>query len=356
MSDLGDRRTYLGASELATALGLRGPGERLELWAYKTGRAPAPPHKRIFDRGHDMEDVIIKMLEREHGIEVQARQKEFTAAVVQRSWLRCHVDGICPDHTPIPGGGGGEKKRGWGILEVKAPGDRAVQTWREIGMPDDYVLQTQAQMFCANHHKAGNHSAFQWGRFAFLDYENYTLPCFDLDYDEKWFADLLPEIDAFWKCVKKDTRPPEMPEKPIQVPEIDGTLIVAQEGTELHEKCETAAEYYLSVKMYEEKFERAKKAAIKAMGRHGKVRIEDLAAISYYFNKGKDSIKATELHRWTSELCEAMRAGDVDKVLKMADAWDNSLFLNKGKPYPNFRVTPIGTGKDYLEREKGAEL
>lgn len=354
---LGNRRVYLGASEWGQALGLY--GSRRELWAYKTGRIGAQPHKKIFDRGHDMEAIMIKLLEQDHGLHVEGRQREFAAVLSGRPWLKCHVDAVCPDHVPPKHlNGDGVKLRGWGTVELKAPGARAVDTWKETGMPDDYVLQTQAQLYCANNSKDESRGAFLWSRFAFLDYETYTLPCFDQEYDQRFVEGLLPGLDEFWHCVETDTPPPDVQPKAIEIPQVDGTLHVAEEGTDLHNSLSLATEHYIALEAAKTLYDQAREIAKAEMGDISKVKVPDFATVSYYWNKGKRTVREADLLRWAGELCIALvgASPDPDTAIKMAQAWSEDLFTTQGEPFRTFRITPTGDGKKLYQVAKEAAL
>ena len=134
--DFLDRHEYLGASEVGQACGLSDYGTDRELWEQKTLRAARTAHKNIFDRGHDMEPIMIGLLNGEN-VDVSLTQAE--AFRDDRPWLVSHLDGIVDVSACVGGEIFGVKIPDWavgdGVLEMKAPGSHAASKFKNGDIP-----------------------------------------------------------------------------------------------------------------------------------------------------------------------------------------------------------------------------
>jgi putative phage-type endonuclease len=121
-----ERRTGLGGSDAAAALGLSPWQTPLDLWEQKTGLAPPVEQTEPMLWGQLLEDVIRREYARRTGYEVRPVQDLIRHPA--RPWMFAHVDG--------------EIAGGQAILEVKTT--RTAQGWGEPDtdeIPLHYLLQ-----------------------------------------------------------------------------------------------------------------------------------------------------------------------------------------------------------------------
>ena len=231
--EIGSERhqAVVGASRAADILG-HGFKDADYHWRLLTGKAKPEPHKRIFDRGHAMEPHILGMLELETykrtgaeppAVVVRERQAQFTDPT--RPWLVCHIDGAVAEHRSL---GTGEKVYdGSGYVEAKAPGSRMASQYKDCGLGSNYVAQGQI---------IGHLGQFEWGRFVFLDYDEWEIIPFDVPTSHDYLVPALQMLDYFWSCVLADTPPVELRTAVTKdLPQIGGEveLLTSAEETDL---------------------------------------------------------------------------------------------------------------------------
>jgi putative phage-type endonuclease len=342
MSNLGDRRTYLGCSDIGAALGFSPWMTRHDLWEYKTGRMPGKVQTPRMQRGHDMEPIIAKLYNKKTIRGVRRRQAEFTGEATGRPWLKYHADGLT-NYIPgrIPADIPTMEK---GLLEFKAPDPRTVRSYLETGLPDDYIFQAQCGMFL---------SGMPWLGFAVYDYENNEVIDFDIKRDDAFIEQMLPRIDEFWACVVNDTPPPQAVE-PLVVPNIN-TELVYLTGAAYDE----LADIFVSARadtLMAEAAEEAVLDKIKAILDEKGLGLVSMASggirISYKHSKPRRSYQGEKLSRWTDELCKAIRSGDQDLVAKMAAGYLPSNFYTDTS-YRAFIPTFYGDFKEEIAHAKG---
>lgn len=132
MPDLGDRTQYLGASDVASLLGLDEYRTPRDLWAEKTGQSPPKEDTEDIVRGHLMEPVIAELLKRD-GLTL------FPGGEwpVPGTPLRVHPDRL-------------DDK--WQVHEIKAPRRFSAQ-WGAPNtdeVPQRYLVQVQVQAFAVH--------------------------------------------------------------------------------------------------------------------------------------------------------------------------------------------------------------
>lgn len=72
---------------------------------------------------------------------------------------------------------------GWGVMEIKCPGTHSFRKMKKEGLPSEYILQLQWQMFCYG---------TTWGVFVVFCAETFELEWFVVDRDQ----DLINKIQA----------------------------------------------------------------------------------------------------------------------------------------------------------------
>lgn len=129
---LGDRTTYLGASDVAAILGLDEHRTPQDVWRQKLGQSEPQAVSEDIERGHLMEDVICALVERIDGVKLYPAG---TIAVVGTP-ITVHPDRVDDENR---------------IHELKAPARFSAQ-W---GKPDTdevprrYLVQVTMQMWAA---------------------------------------------------------------------------------------------------------------------------------------------------------------------------------------------------------------
>jgi len=216
-------RKHIGCSMIGDIMG-HGYNTPLQVWKKLTNKALPDQHKAIFDRGHDMEPIMTRMV-RDKGRLLTAEQVQYRDP--ERPWLIYHCDGMFPKWSPLDPGD--NPHEGAGLAEWKAPGsDMAAKMARE-GMSKQYICQGQGGMHVA---AAALGQPVQWGTFGYLDYDNYELVAFDVGRSEAFIVEMLQIVDHFWaEHVVKDIPPPDgLPTERVDPPVISGDLEIISDG------------------------------------------------------------------------------------------------------------------------------
>lgn len=200
----------VGCSEVADILG-HGYKSALDLWKIKTHRASKPEHKRIFDRGHLMEQMMSRMVRSEYGRNLVAEQVQYRPEAYP--YLVYHADGMFPKWSPL--NDGAREQEGPGIWEAKAPGSHMANKMNNEGMTENYICQGQMGMFVASQ---ALHREISWGTYGFLDYDAWELVCFDTMADPQFQARAIQMVSRFYDCMVRDVPPDDVAAEPIVVP------------------------------------------------------------------------------------------------------------------------------------------
>jgi putative phage-type endonuclease len=179
--------TGLGASEVASAIGLS-PWERpIELWKRKTGRAPDKVQNDAMYWGSRLEPIIRAEYVERHQVEVEVPRASLYHP--ELSWARATPDGfVIVD---------GKRVR---LVQCKAPGHMAAHLWgddlrREV--PDDYLAQAYFEMYVTGQRRV-DFAVLLGGRAYF-------------EVPVEWSDDLGDAIVTsaieFWRCVEEDREP-----------------------------------------------------------------------------------------------------------------------------------------------------
>lgn len=129
-----ERRTGLGGSDAAAALGLSPWQTPYDLWEQKTGIAPPVEETEPMLWGKLLEDVIRREYARRTGHDVQPVKEMMRHP--EHPWMFAHVDGAVSNGA---------------ILEVKTTRD--ARGWGEPGtseLPDHYLVQVHHYLAVAN--------------------------------------------------------------------------------------------------------------------------------------------------------------------------------------------------------------
>lgn len=315
---------HLGASEAAAILVPDGFKDQTEVWMEKTRRKKPQGHKMIFDRGHDMEPLIMKKLKKDHGRAVTGEQTQYRDP--ERPWLVCHVDGMC---------GASSRFDGPGIVEVKAPGSNMARVMSETGMTNQYTAQVQMGTHIA---AAAIGDPVGWALCAFLNYDDYEVVPFDVPAAAAYQANALQVLDHFWDCVQKDTPPsPVNPSDLGPLPEVNGEMVYLDD-----ERTTELARMFIDAdkeKAFAVNQDKSIRETIKTLcGDNGLVELSSMVRISYKYQKGRTSINGAGLLDYCEHLVE-----ELNELLPAGDriVFDRNLWMKVGAPFRSFRPTVI---------------
>lgn len=129
---LGDRTTYLGASDVAAIMGLDEHRTPQDVWRQKTGQAEPEKLNEHIERGHLMEDVIHALVERIDGVKLYPAG----AIAVVGTPITVHPDRVDNENR---------------IHELKAPTRFSAQWGKQDTdeVPRRYIVQVLMQMWAA---------------------------------------------------------------------------------------------------------------------------------------------------------------------------------------------------------------
>jgi putative phage-type endonuclease len=182
---LEDRRSYLGASEAADAIGLGKYRTPYQLWKIKTGQSePEKPDKLMEAAywGNMLEDTVAREFSRRTGMKVQQRKAPVHHA--DYAFALAHLDRI------IVGLPGNDKH----LLQCKTSNQYLASQWGPSGsdqVPDEYIIQEQHELACADYQIA--HLAVLIGGQQF---RQYVIPR-----DDTLLEGIMEREAEFWQHV-----------------------------------------------------------------------------------------------------------------------------------------------------------
>jgi putative phage-type endonuclease len=183
-----ERAKGIGSSEVATILRMNRWQSPFDLWAVKTGRAPAIETNDAMRLGQVLEPTLLQLAGERLGLRVV---RPSTTFVGHKPIYRANIDGMV-----------GEARRGSDIVEVKTTG--VTDGWGKEGtneVPASVMCQVTYQMACSSSHLA--HVACLSGAFG-LAFKLYRV---------EWDADLaeyiLDNVNAWWERHIVKDEPPE---------------------------------------------------------------------------------------------------------------------------------------------------
>jgi len=238
---LQDRRSGIGASEAAAALGESPFKSPWELYAEKTGSIEPPDlSDKLYVRlGQVMERGVGEIWAEQTGREIEFWPQTEVLRHADRPHVLCTPDAFQfhPD-------------RGRGSVSIKTTDERFLKDWERDGIPLAYQIQNQQELAI---------TGLQWGTLA-VAFGRRTLKSFEYDRNDRFIAVLLAKLDDFWRMIETKTPPaidwtegcgralaalyPQDSGETVQLPaeaeEWDATLVAAKERIKEAEK--TAAE------------------------------------------------------------------------------------------------------------------
>lgn len=183
------RRSGIGSSDAAAAVGLNPYKSQLELWMEKTGRGGALPQVDPNDEASPMYwGTLLEPIVAAHYSKRTGNRVRKVNAVLQHPtypWMLANLDREvmgCPDVA---------------ILECKTAGLNGARLWKE-GVPDYVHLQVMHQLAVTGKH-AADVAVLICGQ---------DLQIFRIYRDEEQIQQLIQLEQAFWEYVEKDIQPP----------------------------------------------------------------------------------------------------------------------------------------------------
>lgn len=304
----------VGASRAADILG-HGFKDADFHWRLMTGKAKPEPHRAIFDRGHRMEPIILEMLDDETSQFVRSRQAQYRDP--SRYWLVCHVDGVLDFHESMATG---EKQyEGAGYVEAKAPGSRMAAQYKECGLGSNYVAQGQI---------IAHLGQFEWGRYVFLDYDNWQIVPFDVPTSHDYVVTALQMLDYFWDCVQRDVPPVELRAAVTEdLPQVGGEVELVTDA-ERGDLMTELVQMTMVKKEAESEVERLK-ARFRATHDLGKYHVPGVGKVSRALREGRLTWDGPGL----SDFVELAAA-------RHGFTYDPAMFCKRGKDFEVINVYP----------------
>ncbi|KVM91261.1 endonuclease [Burkholderia anthina] len=183
------RRTGIGGSDAAAAVGLNPYMSPMELWLDKTGRSEGLPGPDPNDTtsptywGTLLEPIVAASYTRVTG----NRVRKINAVLRHPSipWMLANIDREVVGTSDVQ------------ILECKTAGEHGARLWRD-GVPEYVELQVQHQLALTG--KTAAHVA--------VLFCGQALEVFRVDRDDALIARLIELEARFWRYVESDTPPP----------------------------------------------------------------------------------------------------------------------------------------------------
>lgn len=178
---LATRRTGVGSSDAAPALGMSPWVSQYALWADKRGLLPAREETERFRWGHLLEPVILDELQRRRPPGPAPMQRNLMLRSAQYPWMLANPDALVT---------------GSSVIEVKTASEWDRKRWDE-GVPDHYVLQAHHLMVVCGVDRCIVPVLF--GCAEMVEYE--------IDYDTAVAKQVIDGTYDFWERVKNDDAP-----------------------------------------------------------------------------------------------------------------------------------------------------
>lgn len=178
------RKSHIGASEIASIMGVDPWRTPYQLWCEKTGLVESQPPNKAMERGIFMEDEALHRF-----IAIKERFYEPMVGVYNR-WdvASASFDGVSEDHKYM--------------VEIKIPGERVYLEMKDVGIPKNYYYQCQWQMMINEKCKESEIFVYQ------TEHSNFSCLVFP---DSLLHEKLLVEAKKFWECVLTNTPPALQP-------------------------------------------------------------------------------------------------------------------------------------------------
>lgn len=191
---LSERRSFLGASEVAAVLGEDPYAGPLAVFARKVAGIEAE-ETSLMRRGRRLEPVIAAEYADVTGREVIEPPPYEVIRHQDLPWLGCTLDRRTRGSEQMPAPAEGDAP-----LELKLVGRAHADEWREGRAPLGHQLQLQIQIAC---------TGAAWGSLCGLVGLDSDGPeVRDFPRHDRALAAVLPRLEAFWRCVERREPPP----------------------------------------------------------------------------------------------------------------------------------------------------
>lgn len=185
------RRSGIGSSDAAAAVGLNPYCSQLELWIDKTGRGAALPQVDPHDEespmywGNILEPIVASHYSRRTGHRVRKINAVLQHPDPDKAWMRANIDREVIGTSEVQ------------ILECKTAGINGARLWKD-GVPEYVQLQVQHQLAVTG--KTAADVAVLLG--------GQHLEIHRILRDDRLIERLIVLEQAFWRYVETDTPPP----------------------------------------------------------------------------------------------------------------------------------------------------
>jgi len=183
-----ERRSYIGASEIAAIMNLDRYKTPLDVYNEKLGLVTPFEGNNHTERGKKLEAIAAAEYTELTGHKLQRRTQTFSHPV--HSFIVGHIDRVFVGH-----------KR---LAEIKCPSVAAFRKYQREGLPDSMIVQLQVYMGLTGYRNA------TWLIFCA---DAWDLAEFDIEFDETIFNAAINAAVKFWtECVLAE-RMPEIAEE-----------------------------------------------------------------------------------------------------------------------------------------------
>lgn len=197
-----ERRTYIGASDIAGICGLDRYKTPLDIYNQKLGLTADFLGNAHTERGNRLEAIAADYYTELTGTKLRRHNEGFTHP--QHDFIRGHVDRMVV----------GEKR----IVEVKCPSVAAFRRHQREGLPESYLIQSQVYMGLANVPQL---------TFCIFCADVWDMATFDIAFDGTIYNALIAQAVEFWtENVQKQIPPSEgkADDDKIQLEKTGGTV------------------------------------------------------------------------------------------------------------------------------------
>ena len=168
-----DRKNFIGASEVASCMGLSPWCTPLKMWCLKTGKIEPVEETENMEWGTRLEGVVAKKFEEKHEVKLMAYKKRFVHP--ELPYLSCELDRIIVGTDEL--------------VEIKTCNAWAAKQWAGDEIPIQYILQVQAQLGLSGRKK---------GWFAVLVGGSKYLEK-EIEFDAELYSQIVAAVIKFWE-------------------------------------------------------------------------------------------------------------------------------------------------------------
>jgi putative phage-type endonuclease len=183
--DVEERRSYLGASEIAAVLGLDKWRTPLDVYNDKLGLTPSFEGNNHTERGNRLEAVAAEYYTELTGRKLRRYSRGYSHK--QHEFIRGHIDRIVENESQI--------------AEIKCPSIAAYRKIQREGLPDSWQIQMQAYMGISGHKKAV---------IIVFCADAWDLLHFEVDFDPIIYNPAIDGAVRFWRTHVLAGIPPEL--------------------------------------------------------------------------------------------------------------------------------------------------